>query len=261
MQASALHTRKTGAAARLATGGVGGLVLLASLVGIAGAHGGDRSSIHACIDRESRAVRIVPPNKSCRSGEIARRWLIQGPTGPAGAMGPPGPAGSQGAQGMQGAPGATGALGPVGPTGFAGPPGADGADGAPGPQGVTGSVGPQGATGSLGPTGSTGAMGPAGFSTLSYRSASTNVGTATDGFLFVACPAGSFAVGGGFQTGTVSFVVRASYPADDADAGGGLHVKGTDGWFVWAFNGAITSQNLFVYVVCADADGVDTIGL
>jgi len=66
------------------------------------AHGGDKSLVHACINRFSKLVRIVGPNDSCGHIEIRRHWNIkgregpQGPQGPQGIQGPPGPAASGG---------------------------------------------------------------------------------------------------------------------------------------------------------------------
>ena len=74
------------------------------------AHGGDVNLIHACVNQQSGAIKIVGANGSCKQGETALDWAINGPAGPQG------PAGAVGAQGLTGADGATGAQGPAGPS-------------------------------------------------------------------------------------------------------------------------------------------------
>jgi hypothetical protein len=131
---------------------LGAALLTAAL---AGAHGGNNSSsvIHACVKNADGTTRIVAANGSCKRGERAVHWAIQGPAGPAGA---------QGAAGQQGDPGPQGPQGDTGPQGPLGFQGAQGPQGPPGPQGSTGPQGPQGGTGPQGPQGNTGPQGPAG---------------------------------------------------------------------------------------------------
>jgi len=64
-----------------------------------GAHGGDESLIHGCVDG-SGVLRIVPATAECDQGEKPLDWSIQGP------------AGLPGSQGAQGAPGASAKLDP-----------------------------------------------------------------------------------------------------------------------------------------------------
>jgi lamin tail-like protein/collagen triple helix repeat protein len=88
--------------------------------------------IFACVNKHGGRVRVVANPGSCRRGELALSWNVQGPagpSGPAGSSGPTGPAGPQGpagAAGVQGPPGATGAAGQAGPAGAAGPAGPTG---------------------------------------------------------------------------------------------------------------------------------------
>jgi len=143
------------------------------------------TSIAACVNTSTGAVRIVASLSACVAGETGVTWAVagptgaQGPAGPAGVQGPMGPAGVPGAAGPQGpvgpagatgaagpigptgATGATGAIGPVGPAGIAGPTGPAGAAGPTGPAGATGATGPAGPTGPTGPAGPTGPTGPA----------------------------------------------------------------------------------------------------
>jgi hypothetical protein len=71
----------------LSAAALGTLVL--GIASIAGAHGGDKSKIHSCVNKKTRAVRIVAPSAKCKPTERAVDWGVQGPAGPAG---PPGPA-------------------------------------------------------------------------------------------------------------------------------------------------------------------------
>ena len=156
---------------------------------------------------------------------------IAGPQGPQGPQGPKGDTGATGAAGLAGPTGATGHKGEEGDTGKKGATGNTGGTGAvgpTGPQGPTGAVGPAGATGNTGgvgpagPTGNTGGVGPAGPTgntgpqgPKGLLSGTTSPGIAHDahdwGGASVACPPGTFVLGGGYSTtGTVS--VTASYP-------------------------------------------------
>ena len=83
------------------------LISLALVVALAvpaavGAHGGDPSVIHACVQQSSQQVRIVGPNDPCRGPEIAVHWSIAGPQGLPGSQGPQGPTGQQGPRGPSG---------------------------------------------------------------------------------------------------------------------------------------------------------------
>lgn len=97
--------------------------------------------------------------------------LLQGPTGPMGAVGTPGVdglPGDEGARGPRGEIGDRGPAGPVGPEGSVGPRGDPGERGQRGeigevgPQGIPGPAGPQGIAGPLGPQGERGPVGPQG---------------------------------------------------------------------------------------------------
>jgi hypothetical protein len=135
------------------------------------------TTIYACVNTTTQAVRIVPSLASCVAGETGISWAQTGATGATGPQGPPGVPGATGATGPAGATGAqgpigntgpagpTGAAGPQGPIGNTGPAGATGAQGPignTGPAGPTGAAGPQGPVGNTGPAGATGATGPQG---------------------------------------------------------------------------------------------------
>ena len=67
-----------------------GAMLLAALVGggtWALAHGGDPDQVHACVNDESGAVRVVDTKDQCTRKETALDWSIQGPVGPQGEPG------------------------------------------------------------------------------------------------------------------------------------------------------------------------------
>jgi len=108
------------------------------------------TTVYACVNKTSGAVRIVTATTICKSTENPLQWNVQGPVGPAGP------------QGIQGVPGATGPTGPQGIQGSTGPAGAPGAQGSQGDPGTVGAAGPQGLTGPAGPRGDAGPAGPAG---------------------------------------------------------------------------------------------------
>ncbi len=54
------------------------------------AHEGDTDLVHACVNGESGAVRVVAPEDKCSKKETSLDWSIQGPAGPQGAQGEPG---------------------------------------------------------------------------------------------------------------------------------------------------------------------------
>lgn len=63
------------------------------------AHGGDLSLIHACVNRNSGAIRIVTATSTCAAKEYALDWGIVGPQGPKGDKGDPGIPGEPGPAG------------------------------------------------------------------------------------------------------------------------------------------------------------------
>jgi hypothetical protein len=63
--------------------------------------------IHACYNKTTGGVRIVPAVTDCHTNEQAVSWNEEGPAGPVGPAGPAGPKGATGATGPAGAPGAT----------------------------------------------------------------------------------------------------------------------------------------------------------
>jgi hypothetical protein len=75
------------------------MVIVLGSVTAALAHGGDVNLIHACVNKNTGAIRIVGANSTCASKENPLDWGIVGPAGPQG------PKGDQGIQGEQGLPG------------------------------------------------------------------------------------------------------------------------------------------------------------
>ncbi|MGH2660516.1 MAG: hypothetical protein ACRDHS_12875, partial [Actinomycetota bacterium] len=76
-----------------------------------------------------------------------------------------------------------------------GPPGPEGPQGPAGPEGPQGPAGPEGPQGPAGPQGPQGLPGVSGLQVVSEQSATTD---STDSkSVFVACPAGKTAIGGG----------------------------------------------------------------
>jgi hypothetical protein len=215
-----MHRRKKRVSASTVMLAVGALIVATLATTAAFAHGGDRSKVHACINKETRRVRIVGPNKPCKAGERARHWAIRGPAGPAGADGADGADGATGPTGPSGGPtGPTGATGATGPMGETGPAGADGADGATGPTGPSGATGPMGPTGPAGDDGADGATGPIGPTGPSGSVGSltivtqTSASTSVDKTITATCTGGTQAIGGGFLSSSVKVGAQASYPS------------------------------------------------
>lgn len=158
----------------------------------AGAHGGDATKIHGCVNNTNQRVRIVQPNQACiTTGEQSARetavdWNVTGPQGPQGPQGPAGP---------------VGAAGPPGPKGDAGP------------QGAKGEKGDKGETGPQGLPGAKGDPGPAGLAGLERVTGETSSTPAIQKSLGLTCPAGKRILGGFANAG-------------EADAGSGVSLVG-----------------------------------
>lgn len=90
----------------------------ATIVGV-GAHGGDVTKIHACVDAAGN-IKIVGASATCKQHETAVDWNIQGVKGDKGDQGVPGAKGDPGVKGDKGDMGLTGAKGDPG---VMGPPG------------------------------------------------------------------------------------------------------------------------------------------
>src|SRR6185437_2257482 len=73
-----------------------GLAALACLSAAAAAPAHAGTVIHACANKQTGALRVVPAGTSCKATESAVSWNSAGPQGPAG---PSGPSGSQGPPG------------------------------------------------------------------------------------------------------------------------------------------------------------------
>lgn len=90
--------------------GLAGVV--GSGVGLAAASTGDvritaGATIVGCVNRDTKAVRIVERARNCRSSEDVVKWNQVGPVGPSGPAGPAGAAGPAGPQGPAGVDGRT----------------------------------------------------------------------------------------------------------------------------------------------------------
>jgi type VI protein secretion system component Hcp len=123
------------------------------------------TTITACSNTKTGAVRIVATSRACSKSEKRLTWNVKGATGANGLTGLTGPAGAPGADGKDGLPGTDGkdgAPGLPGADGRDGLPGVDGKDGADGEDGVDGATGAEGPAGPAGRDGATGPQGPAG---------------------------------------------------------------------------------------------------
>lgn len=198
---------------------IAGVIALLVVAGVASAghlshHGRRPLSGPFCISKKTRVVREVARTKGCHKGEIRQvGFAVHGSRGRRGPAGPAGPAG-----------------GPRGPRG------------ATGPQGETGPRGPQGATGprgAAGPRGSQGPVGPAGIDGTAVVTV-TSQGSAGEKTTTAVCPAGDFALSGGFSAqGSVTQSYR-------SDAGG--NPTGDNAWTASQSSG--NSGSLTVYVYC-----------
>jgi len=122
---------------RTAAIAVAALALVASGATAVATSRGSDSTVTACANVRTGALRLETPKSRCATkGPRAKRErrVTWGRTGP------------QGLPGVAGAAGAAGAAGPAGPSGAAGAPGADGSPGATGPAGVSGFMATSGDT-------------------------------------------------------------------------------------------------------------------
>ena len=78
---------------------VAGLGICFALVVVAFAHGGDTTKIHSCVDNKTGNIKLVGASATCKAGETALDWNIQGPPGPQGIAGAQGPTGATRATG------------------------------------------------------------------------------------------------------------------------------------------------------------------
>ncbi|GAA4583625.1 hypothetical protein GCM10023194_21470 [Planotetraspora phitsanulokensis] len=178
----------------LAVGALTGSLL--TVGGMATASAAPAPVIYACVDKATRAARIVSASTKCRATETRTSWNQKGLQGPRGATGPKG---------------ATGAKGTTGPRGATGPAG---------PKGATGPAGPQGATGARGPAGPPGTAGAPDIQII--QSPITNAGGQ------VRCVPGRIATGGGFRLPDGA-AVRSSVPLTEGDVSVGWSVTVTPG--------------------------------
>jgi hypothetical protein len=155
----------------------------------------------------------------------------------------PGPQGAPGAQGPQGDKGDPGAPGPAGAKGDRGPKGDNGPTGPAGPQGPQGQQGPQGPQGFPGPTGASGVSG------WSYHTAGVTIDPDTYDDVYVDCPSGKKALGGGaaasgpYQGNSMHGAIVSSAPRGAS----------ATGWSVRYTNGySMGKMTVYVWVLCAN---------
>lgn len=183
--------------------------------------------------------------------------------------GPAGPRGATGATGATGAIGAIGAIGAKGATGATGARGATGATGAKGATGDTGAAGAQGPKGDPGAPGAPGKDGKDGVSNLIAGAGYTNTWNGDDGTTLQTareeCPAGQYALGGGFSTWggdkdlggdnkNIQITVSAPYFEGEykpVDAAGNF--RPTE-WVVKGYNNGNTDQIVRAWVTCASVN-------
>ena len=231
------------------------VVLVASFAAISAAAGGS-GTIHSCVARKSKTVKILKVGQRCPRGYRAVDWNAEGATGAVGLTGPAGATGATGSTGAgatgatgatgpgAGATGATGSTGATGATGASGSDGSDGLTGATGPSGPAGPTGVTGAPGSDGVTGPTGATGPGIGGVTIVQGIATASNNTTPKTATATCPGATSALGGGYTvTGaTDSVIVFDSHPTSGA---------------VWSVSGVRTGGGpaptwaLQAYVVCA----------
>jgi hypothetical protein len=204
---------------------IAGLIALLVVAGVASAshhshHGAQRFLPGPfCVSKKTGAIRSVKARQRCHKGEIRKRGVRV-----------------KGVRGKQGLPGPVGPQGAVGPKGVAGPRGATGAVGPRGPQGPVGPAGPQGLQGPQG------AVGPAGISGTEIVTI-TSQGSAGQKTTTAACPAGDFALSGGFSAqGSVTQSYRSDANGDPA---------GDTAWTASQSSGNTGSLTVYVYCVAS----------
>ncbi len=69
----------------------GALAAISFVVATAVAQGDDPGSVHACVNKATRVVRVIPAGKTCRRNEWPRNWDIRGAAGATGLPDPPAP--------------------------------------------------------------------------------------------------------------------------------------------------------------------------
>jgi hypothetical protein len=210
---------------------IAGLIALLGVAGIASA--GHRSHHQAqrflpgpfCVAKKTGVIRSVKTRQRCHKGEIRKRGVLV-----------------KGVRGKQGLPGPAGPQGAVGPQGATGPRGATGAAGPRGPQGLVGAAGAQGPAGPQGPQGPQGPVGPAGIDGTAIVTV-TSQGSAGQKTTTAACPAGDFALSGGFSAqGSVTQSYRSDASGDPA---------GDTAWTASQSSGNTGSLTVYVYCVAS----------
>ena len=234
-----------------------------------------------CVNKHNGLIKVISRRQHNRCAPGWKKYRVSdlfgkgqkgspGPRGPIGPQGPAGPAGQRGAtgangangangdqgiQGLQGIHGAKGAAGADGAKGDQGIQGLTGADGAKGDQGIQGIQGPpgaqgpkgdRGATGTAGHDGAPGPTGPRGATGTAGINGSTIIAVEADGVsgqktTTVNCPAGDFALSGGFSA---QGSVTESYRSNSSG-----NATGNTSWTVTQSSGNTDSLKVYVYCV------------
>lgn len=183
-------------------------------------------------------------NRSLGTKKLTRKALASLASRP----GPQGVPGAPGAKGDTGAPGPAGAKGDTGEPGAPGPAGAKGDRGPKGDNGPAGPAGPQGPQGQQGPQGFPGPTGASGVSGWSYHTAGATIDPDTYDDVYVDCPDGKKALGGGaaasgpYQGNSMHGAIVSSAPRGAS----------ATGWTVRYTNGySMGKMTVYVWVLCA----------
>ena len=248
--------------------GVGLLVLVVSSTALAGSVAAHKrfQRTFVCVNKHNGLIKVISRRQHNRCAPGWKKYRVSdlfgkgqkgspGPRGPIGPQGPAGPAGQRGATGANGANGANGDQGIEGLQGIQGAKGATGADGAKGDQGIQGIQGPpgaqgpkgdRGATGTAGHDGAPGPTGPRGATGTAGINGSTIIAVEADGVsgqktTTVNCPAGDFALSGGFSA---QGSVTESYRSNSSG-----NATGNTSWTVTQSSGNTDSLKVYVYCV------------
>ena len=230
--------------------GVGLLVLLVSSTALAGSVAAHKrfQRTFVCVNRHNGLIKVISRRQHNRCAPGWKKYRVSdlfgrgqrgtpGPRGPIGPQGPAGPAGQQGANGARGLTGANGAPGAKGDQGIQGIQGPPGAQGPKGDRGATGTAGHDGAPGPTGPRGATGTAGINGSTIIAVEADGVSGQKTTT----VNCPAGDFALSGGFSAqGSVTESYRSNSSGNPT---------GNTSWTVTQSSGNTDSLKVYVYCV------------
>jgi hypothetical protein len=215
------------------------------------------TTIHACYQTGTGAVRVIGATQTCRSAETAISWERVG------ADGPPGDTGARGIQGVQGLPGQDGADGQDGVSATTAPE-SGGANCVAGGVRITAANGAgfacngvDGTNGTDGADGADGPQGPPGHDVLSgyevVRGPTTELlvwDTDHPYDINVSCPSGKKVLGGGFVgTGPLPWISAPYDPGYTPFIPYGVGLG--DGWHLTTVNHTLTHQFFRPYAICA----------